>query len=370
MFVLHSQTLTTSAMGDLDVRLVLHGKNIKGRVQLKALGDGGKLFAADLQKCQGFVPANCPWTTAFHDISEPGVDLSEQGNQGYKVAMKLLRSGLGDGKKWMLQIDNKDPDSPTIVLGSNSVASLKVEKVVSDPLPVLSNPLGDHEAMLDYQKAQVTVALRMLYVQYNNSQLALYVQSKPYQALFALEEFKAQSIVLVPFSLQVSVNIYTASPPNNSVASGLLGHLHTDAEYKGFDFSEFTGKAVAATILPRMQLDSGEGKKAQFTVPFWAVKTCPDSKDANLVMKVYTANDIGIRCLVNDKKIKVGDELMVSEATKKELADLPMDTLKRKAEKDPNNAAKKKAASVLARFFFICKRAKLVECCESYFESK
>ena len=186
-------------MGDLDVRLVLHGKNIKGRVQLKALGDGGKLSAADLQKCQGFVPANCPWTTAFHDISEPGVDLSEQGNQGYKVAMKLLRSA--DGKKWMLQIDNKDPDSATIVLGSKSVASLKVEKVVSDPLPVLSNPLGDHEAMLDYQKAQVTVALCMLYVQYNNSQLALYVQSKPYQALFALEEFKAQSIVLVPFSL-------------------------------------------------------------------------------------------------------------------------------------------------------------------------
>ena len=86
-------------------------------------------------------------------------------------------------------------------------------------------------------------------------------------------------------------------------------------------------------------------------------------------MKVYTVNDIGIRCLVNDKKIKVGDELMVSEATKKELADVPMDTLKRKAQKDPNNAAKKKAASVLARFF-ICKRAKLVECCESYFESK
>ena len=86
-------------------------------------------------------------------------------------------------------------------------------------------------------------------------------------------------------------------------------------------------------------------------VPFWAAQACPDSKDANLVMKVYTANDIGIRCLVNDKKIKVGDELMVSEATKKELADVPMDTLKRKAEKDPNNAAKKKAASVLARFF-------------------
>ena len=342
MFVLHSQTLTTSAMGDLDVRLVLHGKNIKGRVQLNVLGDGGKVFAADLQKCQGFVPANCPWTTAFHDISEPGVDLSEQGNQGYKVAMKLLRSGLGDGKKWMLQIDNKDPDSPTIVLGSNSVASLKVEKVVSDPLPVLSNPLGDHEAMLDYQKAQVTVALRMLYVQYNNSQLALYVQSKPYQALFALEEFKAQSIVLVPFSLQVSVNIYKASPPNNSVASGLLGHLRTDAEYKGFDFSEFTGKAVAATILPRMQLDSGEGKKAQFTVPFWAVKTCPDSKDANLVMKVYTVNDIGIRCLVNDKKIKDGDELVLSEATKKELGVAPMDTLKRKAKKGPNDAAKKR----------------------------
>ena len=82
-----------------------------------------------------------------------------------------------------------------------------VEKVVSDPLPVLSNPLGDHEAMLDYKKAQVILALRMLYVQYNNSQLALYVQSKPYQALFALEEFKAQSIVLVPFSFHVSVNI-------------------------------------------------------------------------------------------------------------------------------------------------------------------
>ena len=127
------------------------------------------------------------------------------------------------------------------------------------------------------------------------------------------------------------------------MASGLLGHLRTDAEYKGFDFSEFTGKAVAATILPRMQLDSGEGKKAQFTVPFWAVKTCPDSKDANLVMKVYTANDIGIRCLVNDKKIKTGDELVVSEASKRELAEVPKGTIKRKAEKDPNNAYKKKA---------------------------
>ena len=122
----------------------------------------------------------------------------------------------------------------------------------------------------------------------------------------------------------------------------MLGHLHTDAEYKGFDFSEFTGKAVAATMLPRMQLDSGEGKKAQFTVPFWAVKTCPDSKDANLVMKVYTANDIGIRCLVNDKKIKDGDELQMSDATKKELGVAPMDTLKRKAKKGPDDAAKKR----------------------------
>ena len=238
-FNLHSQTLTTSAMGDLDVRLVLHGKNIKGRVQLNVLGDGGKVFAADLQKCQGFVPANCPWTTIFHDLSEPGVDLSEQGNQGYKVAMTLLRSGLGDDKKWMLQIGNEDPDSPTIVLGSNSVASLKVEKVVSDQLPLLFNPRGDHEAMLEYLQAQVIVALRMLYVQYNNSQLALYVQSKPYQALFALEEFKAQSIVLVPFSLQVSVNIYPEG-----------GRSHNRFTYP-----------VAATILPRMRLDSREGKK-------------------------------------------------------------------------------------------------------------
>ena len=72
------------------------------------------------------------------------------------------------------------------------------------------------------------------------------------------------------------------------------------------------------------------------------MKTCPDSKDANLVMKVYTANDIGIRCLVNDKKIKDGDEIMLSEATKKELGVAPMDTLKRKAKKDPNDAAKRK----------------------------
>ena len=59
-------------------------------------------------------------------------------------------------------------------------------------------------------------------------------------------------------------------------------------------------------------------------------------------MKVYTVNDIGIRCLVNDKKIKVGDELGFSETTKKELGVPPMDTLKRKAQKDHNNAAKKR----------------------------
>ena len=119
--------------------------------------------------------------------------------------------------------------------------------------------------------------------------------------------------------------------------------MRTDTEHKVADLSKFTGKPIAAAILPRMQLDSGEGKKAQCTVPFWAVKTCPDSKDASLVMKVYTANDIGIRCLVNDKKINTGDELVVSEATKRELAEVPKDTIKRKAEKDPNNAYKKKA---------------------------
>ena len=104
--------------------------------------------------------------------------------------------------------------------------------------------------------------------------------------------------------------------------------------------AQFTGKPIAATSTSRMQWAfGGEGK---FIVPFWAAKACPDSKDANLVLKVYTANGIGIRCLVNDKKIKVGDELLVSEATKKELAKVPKDTIKRKAETDPNNAAKKR----------------------------
>ena len=77
-------------------------------------------------------------------------------------------------------------------------------------------------------------------------------------------------------------------------------------------------------------------------VPFGAAQACPDSKDANLVMKVYTVNDIGIRCLVNDKKIKDGDELQMSDVSKKELGVAPMDTLKRKAKKDPNDAAKRK----------------------------
>ena len=199
--------------------------------------------------------------------------------------------------------------------------------------------------MLDYYKARFVCALRKLYSQHHHTQLGLSVQSKPSKALFASKECKAGSLVLVPFSTNISVNIIKSpTKGTSSVFSELLGHLRTDDEDKVVDLSQFTGKPIAATLLPRMQLASGgEGKKFkdQFIVPFWAAKVCPDSKDASLVMKVYTANDIGIRCLVNDKKIKDGDELQMSDATKKELGVAPMDTLKRKAKKDPNNAAKR-----------------------------
>ena len=75
-------------------------------------------------------------------------------------------------------------------------------------------------------------------------------------------------------------------------------------------------------------------------MPFWIVQTVSDSLDANLVLKIYTVNGIDIRCLVNDKKIKEGDALVMSEATKKELAKFPEDTLKRKPKAKSSQAKK------------------------------
>ena len=70
------------------------------------------------------------------------------------------------------------------------------------------------------------------------------------------------------------------------------------------------------------------------------MKTYPDSSDANLALKICIVNGMDIRCVVNDKKINEGDELVMSEATKKELAKFPEDTLKRKPKAKSSQAKK------------------------------
>ena len=203
-------------VGDLDVRLVCynHGKNIKGRVQLKALVDAGKHFAADLQKCLGsaYVPANCPWTAslreppaekcknAMRSFSEQGVDLSVLANEGYKVGVTVKSENTS--KMWTLH--EIVADSNSVVLSSAtdskekttvSVASLldsytivaNVEKIVTGPLSECSNPLGGREAMLEYYKAQFVCALRKLYMQHNHTKFGLVCAKQAVQSAVCIQ---------------------------------------------------------------------------------------------------------------------------------------------------------------------------------------
>ena len=346
-FLTQSQNLRLSPaqlerlLGDLDSRLILHNhsKKIKGRMQFKNLAEVGTQFAVELKKLQGDLPDDCPWKAtcdieqpatnikSMRNFSEQGIDLSVLANEGYKVGVTVCRKDPGEHNDltWIISEINAVTNSIELQRSDDkedktkvNVASLLddykifviVEKVISDPIHKLWNPLGDDDAMIASKKAEFIAALRKLYVQHKNYELDLRVQSKPTKSLIANDAFRAQSIVLVPFSTNISAEVIgKKSPPFGSVTSGVLGHTRSDSEVNGVDESEFTGKPIAAIIQSRTQLLSSEDQKAsnnkkEFVVPFWIVQTISDSLDANLVLKIYTVNGIDIRCLVNDKKSK------------------------------------------------------------------
>jgi hypothetical protein len=325
------------AVDDFEVRLVMHvhRKRAKSRLSFKTVDEIGARFTDDVRTATGTPPTQpSPFrpTTAESSDTAPAafrvLTADALIGRGFDVGAKIVRekveytiTEVTDAKVAIVTADD------TIVLIEpakllDEFTRVKVEAVWRFN-PQVFQLESNYEAMRDEHKTVLKIALRACYESWKYG-VDVEVQMKPKRSVFTRKAYRANELVLVPFT----TNVYladSANGPTNCCSFGVMSKHPVSGR-------NISGYAVAKNELPTdpyVEQRARPKVSQPMVAPIWLVSTTADSVSANMhpfcseveiVTKaggVEQRRTVGVPCIRNTRALKLGDELILAEAAKK-----------------------------------------------------
>ena len=372
------QSLVDRMVGELRVQLVMftHSKKSKYR----------KVFESKSQICEAFmhdlceaVPAlkkstSLPWTPKpfaeaasteavpkakvgpLRTFVDGKIDLTTLKQQGFVVGACVTKKDVDFKIKSVaeaeIELEEWDDGHITITVSpAQLVDEFKVTKKKA-PLAIMVQSFAAPQQHPDVAKENIQAMARIAMLegfdQYYSS-VDVEVKLKPKRGVFANKEYAKDELKLVALSPSVNSTKVLSQVPKAAAVFKVPGDyiIYVNSKTEEPPAEEPSASSSAKTSNP-------------FVVPFWCVRRSPEQSVPNMALshikvKINMRGDgfdekpafeVDVPCLVNTRKLAVGQELVIAEpSSQKAREETPKPKAKEETPKSKGKGKKRKAES-------------------------